>query len=593
MKAKSKLILLAISALAAVACTLGVDDTQTPDGRKRTTHFEAVTEGATATKVYADKEAMKVLWNAGDCMTIFNRSTSNSKYDFKGADGAERGSFDEDPGVSTSSGNQLASVYAVYPFYSNMTINNKGSVITTVLPAEQLYKANTFGIGANTMVAVSNNDFLAFKNLCGYLSLMLYGDDVSVSRITITGNNREKISGKTKIGVRLNELPVVYEMDESATESISLVCDPPVKLGATAAAPTDFWFVIPPTKFEHGFTVTVTDDSGKVFEKKTTKPLTVTRNTLDWMSPLEVVPTYDPAPMVVCTFNVRKADPDAEDVYPDGSSAGWEVRESAVKNFLDAVKPDLVGLQEIRKAQSKWFASYSNDYGYFDVSRDSEDGVSVYTHGGSHEGIGVLYRKDRFELVSRDFFWLDENPQKLPEKHQDAQGATTGYGSWNSGSPRITLSVVLKDKKHANTLVYFFPTHYDNKSKEARENSSRLMVSQMKSICNVDDLKEAEVVIFHVGDLNTPSDGGEIDCLNENLYYARTIAGGSDINTETLNRFGKSQGRGPIFDHIYYGGKSVKPVRYWVDRTDYGVPYISDHYPVLFQWEYYPPTNSE
>ena len=26
--------------------------------------------------------------------------------------------------------------------------------------------------------------------------------------------------------------------------------------------------------------------------------------------------------------------------------------------------------------------------------------------------------------------------------------------------------------------------------------------------------------------------------------------------------------------------------KYWVDKTDYGVPFLSDHYPVLFQWEY-------
>ena len=587
MKTIFKLILPAVLALVAAACALGVDDTETPAGRKHTTHFKVVTEESTTTKVYVG-DALKSLWNAGDNITIFNNNTFNSKYQFAGDDGAVSGNINE---VSTGSGNALRDdyVYAVYPYYSGMKIHYKTDssgnfyYITTTLPTEQHYKANSFGVGANMMLAVTRvgDEVLSFKNVCGYLKLQLYGENVSVSRIKIKGNNGEKIAGAAYISNRYGYPDI--NLDYLKENEITLVCDSPVALGTTASAPTDFWFVIPPITFTKGFTMTVTDASGKVFERTSNSSLTVTRNTLEWMSPLEVVPTYDPAPMVVCTFNVRKVEP--TDPYP------WEVRKAAIKKFLDTVKPDLVGLQEIRMESSNWFSSYSDDYGYFDVSRDSQDGISVSAHGGNHEGIGVLYRKDRFDLVLSDFFWLDENPYVLPSGHLDSEGKTR-YGSWDSGNRRITLIVVLKDKRHENSFVYFFPTHYDNYSEEARRKGAELMVSQMKSLCNVDDLKGADVVFFHVGDLNTPSDGGLIDILNDNLYYARTFAGGSDVNTETNNRFGT--GRGSIIDHIYYGGKSVKPVRYWVDRTVYeGVQFISDHYPVLFQWEYYPPTNSE
>ena len=30
----------------------------------------------------------------------------------------------------------------------------------------------------------------------------------------------------------------------------------------------------------------------------------------------------------------------------------------------------------------------------------------------------------------------------------------------------------------------------------------------------------------------------------------------------------------------------MKPLKYWVDTSDYGVPFLSDHNPVLFQWQY-------
>ena len=288
-------------------------------------------------------------------------------------------------------------------------------------------------------------------------------------------------------------------------------------------------------------------------------------------------PSGDADPMVICTFNIRYAN--TADKYPDGSSAAWVDRSAAVKKFFDTVKPDLVGLQEIRKDQSDWFAKQlSADYGYYDVSRDSGSGASVYSHGGSHEGVGILYRKDRFELVLKDFFWLDTKPRELP-----AQNTDNTYGDWKSACRRITVYAELKDKKHGNAVIWFFPTHYDHKSSDARKNSADFMVTQMKALCKVTDLKNAGVVIFHVGDLNTSSDGGELKSLNDNMFYARTTAGGSDKGTGTYNGFGD---KSSIIDHIYYGGKAVKPVKYWVDRTNYGVPFLSDHYPVLLQWEY-------
>ena len=109
------------------------------------------------------------------------------------------------------------------------------------------------------------------------------------------------------------------------------------------------------------------------------------------------------------------------------------------------------------------------------------------------------------------------------------------------------------------------------------------MVTQMKSVTKASDLKGAGVVVFHVGDLNTTYDSAQLKSLNDNLFYARHTAGGTDKDTGTFNGFGD---KNSIIDHIYYGGKAVKPVKYWVDRSNYGVPFLSDHYPVLLQWEY-------
>ena len=259
---------------------------------RHSTLFHASTEGpaAPATKVYAD-ENMKVLWNANDYISIFDFSTYNYQYLFTGDDGDTAGDFEDVTPSGYHTGQSVNYAYAAYPYSKNNKLSNSG-VLTMELPAEQAYKERSFGIGANTMAAITDGSFLAFKNVGGYLSLRLYGDDVSVSRITIKGNNGEKIAGKASIDIPFGGTPTVT-MDESATDEISIVCNPAVKIGEDANNYTDFWFVIPPVTFSKGFTITVTDDKGGVFEKATSKSFTVSRNTLDWMSALKVVITYE------------------------------------------------------------------------------------------------------------------------------------------------------------------------------------------------------------------------------------------------------------------------------------------------------------
>ena len=240
------------------------------------------------TKVYADDQ-LRVLWNQNDSISIFNKNTGNLLYGFEGEEGDNAGEFSYVSGDATST--TVSHIYAVYPFRESTSISNDG-VLSLTLPVSQTYKENSFGIGANTMIAMTTDRFLSFKNVGGYLAIRLYGDNVSVSKVTLKGNNSEKIAGKASISVSQDGLPSVT-MTEEATETISIVCDPPVQIGTSSANCTDFWFVIPPTHFTKGFSVTVTGAKGGTFEKSTSNPLYIKRNTLSRMEPIEVVPNYD------------------------------------------------------------------------------------------------------------------------------------------------------------------------------------------------------------------------------------------------------------------------------------------------------------
>ncbi len=176
------------------------------------------------------------------------------------------------------------------------------------------------------MTAITDDYFFAFKNVGGYLSLRLYGDNVSVSRITIKGNNGEKIAGKASITMPLGGVPSIV-MDETATDEISIVCDTPVTIGSSITDYTDFWFVIPPVTFEQGFTITVTNDLGGTFTKSTSKSFTVSRNQLDWMNPLKVEPDFN-------IFNIEFADPLVKEICV----VNWDTNKDGELSNSEAAK---------------------------------------------------------------------------------------------------------------------------------------------------------------------------------------------------------------------------------------------------------------
>jgi endonuclease/exonuclease/phosphatase family metal-dependent hydrolase len=53
-------------------------------------------------------------------------------------------------------------------------------------------------------------------------------------------------------------------------------------------------------------------------------------------------------------------------------------------------------------------------------------------------------------------------------------------------------------------------------------------------------------------------------------------------NEGTFNNWGKNE-KVTIIDHIFY--KNLTPVSFRTAKENYGAPYISDHYPVVFVGE--------
>lgn len=282
---KNRIFSLGVIALSFAACSVNEMDIATPADKEAEEFFATIEDAST--KVFVDDELM-VLWHADDRVSIFNKYTYNQQYRFTGNTGANSGSFTKVPNDDFITGNALNYVYAIYPYKESTEISNQG-VLTIDLPAIQSYAENSFGIGANTMISCSEGNELLFKNLCGYIMLKLYGDDVSVTSISIKGNNNEPLAGKATVNASIDNAPTMT-FDASATNEITLSFDTPVTLGTTAESATTFWLVVPPTTFSKGITLTVKDDKNGEFKKSTTASLQISRNTLKRMSALEAKP---------------------------------------------------------------------------------------------------------------------------------------------------------------------------------------------------------------------------------------------------------------------------------------------------------------
>ena len=248
------------------------------------------------TKTYVD-EKMKHRWTKDDRLSIFIRNTFNHEYKYDGETGANNGTFSAISGSERIADEEIRFLrnYAVYPYSVSNEMSEKGGVdgfMSVVLPSVQKYAKNSFGLGANTMVAVTNfqeDNLLPFKNLCGYVVVKLYGTE-TVTSIKLEGNDGERISGKAEVQVFQPSVTMLKE----GTTSITLDCGDGVTLGTTEETATEFWFCVPPVTFNKGFTVTATNSEGWQMVKSTSSSKEVVRNTKNALTPLEAVFDKEP-----------------------------------------------------------------------------------------------------------------------------------------------------------------------------------------------------------------------------------------------------------------------------------------------------------
>ena len=270
------------AAIAASAMIVACQKTEENFEQSDAHELHASIEADGASKTVLD-ENNNIRWSEGDQIVAFMKTSLGLKYQLKDSYiGETSGYFSK---VSSGSSDDLGAgmewdhIVAYYPYAESIKCAKSGDnyQISVILPTEQTYAPDSFGNGSWPMVAVSNDNDITFKNVCGGMKLQLKGTQ-KVTSIKIQGKNNEKLSGAATVTAYTDETKPAITMASGASTSVTLDCGSGVQLNETTT--TEFIIALPPVLFSKGFTVTVTDVNANDHTIETDKENAVLRSSL-------------------------------------------------------------------------------------------------------------------------------------------------------------------------------------------------------------------------------------------------------------------------------------------------------------------------
>ena len=251
--------------------------------------------------------------------------------------------------------------------------------------------------------------------------------------------------------------------------------------------------------------------------------------------------------LIVATFNLRMDTPN------DGDDA-WPNRKEMVKGLILFHNFDIIGTQEGFKHQLDDIIEMPN-YAYVGAGRD--DGKNAGEHSA------IIYKKNRFDVLENGDFWFSETPD-VPSK------------GWDATCCNRICSWVKFREKNSKKEFYVFNVHYDHQGREARRNSSILLLKQIKQITG-------NYPVFATGDFNAIPDSEPIQSiyndgkLKDSYLVTKQPAYGTIGTTNSFKLDAPMKNR---IDYVWVTS-DIAVNKYGVlNDMQYG-HFPSDHFPVM------------
>ncbi len=231
----------------------------------------------------------------------------------------------------------------------------------------------------------------------------------------------------------------------------------------------------------------------------------------------------------------------------DGEN-GWPSRRDAVARMILEEKPAVIGLQEALIDQLQYLDSCLPGYRRVGVGRD--DGKEA------GEFMAIYYDSGRMEYLRYDTWWLGEHPE-VPSL------------GWDAACRRTVTALHLRDRQSNREFVYL-NTHLDHVGTTARAEGAKLIAAIRES-----QFPDHPIILG--GDMNTTIEDTIFQAFYRvGLKPARELTP-ITCHKNTYTGFGKD--KPTLIDHFFVSDITVES--FCTLDGDYGVPYISDHYPIM------------
>lgn len=252
------------------------------------TIYATIENSADASRVHLD--GVKTLWNKGDRirMVQFREGSTDSgsyPFQFAGEDNAACGQFNfiVEPELTTKLPTLTRNgCYALYPdIVGHVQFAVSDYCIAAEIPVEQTYIADT-GIAQPQVSLVSdffrfsdsgfryNEAKLHFRHMASYMVLRPWDKaGTKISSIKVGANSNEFIAGAVKVQLDGDEPVATPDSNLGTISDYVTLNTGNIALSSDSADPTEFFIAMAPTVLSKGFTITLTDEDGKVFTQST------------------------------------------------------------------------------------------------------------------------------------------------------------------------------------------------------------------------------------------------------------------------------------------------------------------------------------
>ena len=259
-----------------VTLTVTTSDAHSPGGDTRTTLGED----------------LQVLWSQGDRISI-----NNVDYEVI--------PDPDDPSVATVEGVIESDSYvAVYPSgrVTNSSSWKEDGEIRLGFNTYLSYAENSFADYDNAMVAYSTTTDLQFRNIGGILRIGITGNTGGMRSLYLTTGESHPVSGAVPVSLDdlvSGDLKDTYPVDPGDWYGSTVVLedDDMDPMPVNPSDPSYFYFVLPSSVYQEGFTLTMEDAEGNVAVKKKTSAVSVLRSRVTTMETVAFDPV--PAPEIV------------------------------------------------------------------------------------------------------------------------------------------------------------------------------------------------------------------------------------------------------------------------------------------------------